>query len=140
MRGFHHGLDVVPRDFALDLFRGQEIGQEFDVALRPGDGGIIQTAHPPLPGFREIPDSGFTIFRHLSDGEFALAFINLSEAEATLRCELVDLGLPVFSGFALEAKDVFTGENLGRKADYFNQTIPGHDMRLFLCRLVKARG
>ena len=87
--------------------------------------------------WREIPDSGFTVFRHLSDGEFALAFINLSEAETTLRCELVDLGLPVSSGYALDVKDVYTGESLGKKTDYFNQVVPGHDMRLYLCRLVK---
>ena len=87
--------------------------------------------------WREIPDSSFTIFRHLSDGEFALAFINLSEAESTIRCELVDIGLPVTSGFALEAKDVFTGEKKNRCSDYFNQVVPGHDMKLYLCRLVK---
>ncbi len=87
--------------------------------------------------WREIPDASYTLFRHLSGGEFALAFINLSEAETTIHCELVDLGLPVASGFALSVKDVFTGEDLGQKSDYFNQQVPGHDMRLCLCRLVK---
>ena len=87
--------------------------------------------------WREIPDSSYTIFRHLSGGDFALAFINLSEAESTIHCELVDLGLPVSSGFALDVKDVYTGESLGMKSDYFNQVIPGHDMRLYLCRLVR---
>ena len=90
--------------------------------------------------WREIPDTSYTIFRHLSGGEFALAFINMSEAQSTIHCELVDLGLPVASGFALEVRDVFTGESLGKKADYFNQVVPGHDMRLYLCRLVKAHG
>ena len=87
--------------------------------------------------WREIPDASYTLFRHLSGGEFALAFINLSEAESTIHCELVDLGLPVASGFALSVKDVFTGEDLGQKSDYFNQQVPGHDMRLCLCRMVK---
>jgi alpha-galactosidase len=90
--------------------------------------------------WREIPDSSYTIFRHLSDGEFALAFLNLSEAKSTIHCELVDLGVPVLSGFALDVKDVFTGENLGRKSDYFNQEVPGHDMKLYLCRLVRKNG
>ena len=103
--------------------------------------GSVFTGNPdPKEGempWREIPDSSYTIFRHLSDGQFALAFINLSEAESTIHCELVDLGLPVSSGFALEVCDVYTGENLGKKADYFNQVVPGHDMRLYLCRLVK---
>ncbi|MBO4926133.1 MAG: glycoside hydrolase family 27 protein [Clostridia bacterium] len=90
--------------------------------------------------WRMIPDSSFTFFRHLSDNEFALAYVNMSEAESCIHCELVDLGLPVAGGWALEARDVFTGENLGAKFDYFNPTVPGHDMRMYLCRLVKAHG
>jgi alpha-galactosidase len=106
--------------------------------------GSVFTSNPdPKEGempWREIPDSSYTIFRHLSDGEFALAFLNLSEAKSTIHCELVDLGVPVLSGFALDVKDVFTGENLGRKSDYFNQEVPGHDMKLYLCRLVRKNG
>ena len=103
--------------------------------------GSVFTGNPePKEGempWREIPDSSYTIFRHLSDNEFALAFINFSEAEATIHCELVDLGLPVSAGFTLDVKDVFTGEHLGKKFDYFNPKISGHDMKLYLCRLVK---
>ena len=87
--------------------------------------------------WRSIPDSSYTIFRHLSDREFALAIINLSDAESTIHCELVDLGLPVASGFALDVKDVYTGEKLGLRSDYFNQKVPGHDMKLYLCRLAR---
>ena len=87
--------------------------------------------------WKQIPDSSFTIFRHLSGGEFALAFINLSEADTTIHCELVDLGLPVSSGFALDVKDVYTGEHIGPKSDFFNQQVAGHDMKLYLCRLVR---
>ena len=90
--------------------------------------------------WRMIPDSSFTFFRHLSDNEFALAYVNMSEAESCIHCELVDLGLPVAGGWALEIRDVFTGENLGAKFVYFIPTVPGYDMRLYLCRLVKAHG
>ena len=88
--------------------------------------------------WREIPDSSFTLFRHLSGGEYALAFINLSGAESKIHCELVDLGLPVAGGFGLQCRDVFTGEDCGKKTDFFNVTVPGHDMRLYLCKLVPA--
>ena len=90
--------------------------------------------------WRCIPDSSYTLFRHLSDCEFALAFVNFSDAETVIHLEMVDLGLPVSSGYSLRVKDVFTGEDLGRKADYFNPVVPGHDMRLYLCRLEKDRG
>ena len=88
--------------------------------------------------WREIKDSSFTFLRLLSDNEFALAYVNFSEAENCIHCELVDLGLPVTSGLALEVRDVFTGEVVGKKKDYFNPTVPGHDMRLYLCRIVPA--
>ena len=89
--------------------------------------------------WRQIPDSSYTLFRHLSGGEFALAYINLSDAESVIHVEMVDLGLPVSSGCSLQIRDVFTGEDLGRKADFFNPVVPGHDMKLYLCRLVKNR-
>ena len=105
--------------------------------------GSIFTGNPdPKEGempWRQIPDSSYTLFRHLSGGEFALAYINLSEAESVIHVEMVDLGLPVSSGFSLQVRDVFTGEDLGRKTDFFNPVVPGHDMKLYLCRLVKNR-
>ena len=106
--------------------------------------GSVFTSNPePKEGefpWRELPDTSFTLFRHLSGGEFALAFINLSEAEACIRCEPVDLGLPVAGGIALKMRDAFTGGDLGKKSDIISQTVPGHDMKLYLCSLVPARG
>jgi len=90
--------------------------------------------------WKEIPDSSFTLFRHLSGNEYALAFINLSGVESKIHCELVDLGLPVSGGFGLKCRDVFTGADCGTKADFFNVDVPGHDMKLFLCTLVPAHG
>ena len=105
--------------------------------------GSITTGNPdPKEGempWRIIPDSAYTLFRHLSDGEFALAYVNLSEAESTIHLEMVDLGLPVASGFCLQVHDVFTGEDLGKKSDFFNPVVPGHDMKLYLCRLVRKQ-
>ena len=102
--------------------------------------GAVTASNPnPKEGefpWRQIPDTAFTFFRHLSDGEFALAYVNFSDAEAQIHCELVDLGLPVSCGYALQLRDVYTGENLGAKTDYFNPVVPGHDMKLYLCRLV----
>ena len=104
--------------------------------------GSVFTSNPePREGefpWRELPDTSFTLFRHLSGNEYALAYINLSEAETTIQCQLVDVGLPVSSGFALDVRDVFTGESLGKKADFFNCVVPGHDMKLYLCSLVPA--
>ncbi len=104
-------------------------------------GAVFASNPDPKEGefpWRQIPDASYTLLRHLSDNEFALAFINLSEAESIIHCELVDLGLPVSSGLALEAREIFSDEPPLRKADYFNPTVAGHDLKLYLCRIVKA--
>ena len=104
----------------------------------------VTTSNPePKEGefpWREIPDSSITLFRHLSGNEYALAFVNMSEVETTIHCEFVDLGLPVSGGFGLQCRDVFTGGDCGKKADFFNVAVPGHDMKLFLCTLVPVHG
>ncbi len=106
--------------------------------------GSVTTSNPnPKEGefpWRNIPDSSFTFFRHLSDGEFALAYINFSDAKAQIHCEWADIGLPVASGYALDLKDVFTGEKIGARSDFFNPEVAGHDMKLYLGRLVRIHG
>lgn len=85
-----------------------------------------------------VPDSAFTFLRHLSGNEFVLGFFNLSEVAAAVPCEFADAGLPYPSGMGLSLRDVFTGEELGVKRDFLNPVIPGHDCRLYLCRLVRC--
>lgn len=104
-------------------------------------GPVIVINPDPKEGelpWMQVPGMAYTFLRHLSDNEFALAYINFYDKEANISCEFVDFGLPVSSGYALEMKDVFTGEELGKKTDYFNPSVPGHDMKLYLCRMVPA--
>ncbi len=102
--------------------------------------GSVTTSNPnPKENeypWRIIPDSSFTFLRHLSGGEFALAYINLSEATAHINCEFADIGLPVSGGFALDMRDVFTGETVSARTDFYSPEVPGHDLKLYLCRLV----
>ncbi len=102
--------------------------------------GSITTSNPnPKEGeypWRTIPDVSFTFLRHLSGNEFALAYINLSDAESQINCEFADIGLPAASGFALEMRDVFTGEVIGPRTDFYRPTVPAHDLKLYLCRMV----
>ena len=90
--------------------------------------------------WKNYPDTAFTFIRHLSDNEFALGFFNLSSCDASIPCEFTDAGLPYPSGMGLSLRDVFTGEELGVKRDFFNPRVPAHDCRLYLCRLVKCDG
>jgi alpha-galactosidase len=106
--------------------------------------GSVTTSNPePKEGefpWKQLPDTSYTFIRHLSDREFALAYVNFSPADATIHCEMADIGLPVSSGYALSMRDVFTGEQLSPKTDFFNPRVPAHDMKLYLCRLVPVHG
>ncbi len=102
--------------------------------------GSVTVVNPePKEGefpWQNLPDSSYTLLRHLSGNEFALAFVNFSEKAAEIHLEMADIGLPVSSGFGLEMKDVFSGEAFSRITDCFNPRVPGHDLKLYLCRMV----
>ena len=55
-----------------------------------------------------------------------------------MNCIFADVGLPYASGYGFDMTDVFTGEHIGIKRDYHVISVPGHDCRLFCCRLVKC--
>ena len=75
----------------------------------------------------------------LSDNQFIVAYYNLFDEEQEMIFPLADAGIPYSSGFGLEMTDVFTGELTENVQDYQRVTVPGHDCRLYLCRLVKCR-
>ncbi len=87
---------------------------------------------------RMVKDKLLTFIKHLSDQEFAIAYYNLHEEEQTMNCIFADVGLPYASGYGFNMTDVFTGENIGIKRDYHIVSVPGHDCRLFRCRLVNC--
>ena len=97
----------------------------------------------PDPKDGEFPwiheeDTAWTLFKHLSGGEFVIGYFNLSKHEAEINCNFADCGVPYPSGYGFEMKDVFTGETIGVKRDYYNPVVPARDCKLFRCRLVKC--
>lgn len=88
--------------------------------------------------WKHLPETSLTLLKHLSGGEFVLGYYNLSPAESAIPCIFADCGLPYTSGYGFEMTDIFTGECIGVKRDYYNPVIPAHDCRLFRCKLVKC--
>lgn len=86
---------------------------------------------------RMVKDKLLTFIKHLSNQEFAIAYYNLHEEEQEMHCIFADVGLPYASGYGFDMTDIFTGEHIGVKRDYHVISVPGHDCRLFRCRLVK---
>lgn len=83
-----------------------------------------------------VPDKLLTFIKHLSNNEFVIAYYNLSEQEQNVNCIFADAGVPYTSGYGFSMKDVFTGEELGVKRDYYIASVPGHDCKLYKCKLV----
>ncbi len=86
---------------------------------------------------RMVKDKLLTFIKHLSNQEFAIAYYNLHEEEQEMHCIFADVGLPYASGYGFDMTDIFTGKHIGIKRDYHVISVPGHDCRLFRCRLVK---
>ena len=106
-------------------------------------GGVTVANPEPAEGeypWKNLPDCAYVLLRHLSDNEFALVYLNLGPQKAEIRSEFADLGLPATCGVALRLTDVFTGEDVGVKKDFFNPLVEGHDCKLYLGKLASARG
>lgn len=89
---------------------------------------------------RKIEGQLLTFLKILSGNEFVLAYYNLCEIQQEMLCTFADIGIPYHSGIGLHLKDVLTGEDLGVVRDYQRVTVPGHDCRLYRCRMVNANG
>lgn len=87
--------------------------------------------------WREYPDCGFTLFKHLSGDQFAIGYFNFAPRQGEVPFTFADVGLPYGSDVKLEVTDAITGENLGLHRDYLNLQIPAHDCRIFLARMVE---
>ena len=84
------------------------------------------------------PDCGLTLFRHLSDGEFAIGYFNFAPQSGEVPFIFADAGLPYGSGVGLRLTDAFTGEELGVRRDYYNLDLEAHSCRVLLAKLVRA--
>jgi len=101
-------------------------------------GRVIVTGPDVEGGWKEYPDTGLTLFKHLSDHEFAVGYFNFCPGPGEVPFIFADAGLPATSGFALRFTDVISGEDLGVKRDYLNLMIPSHGCRVLKCSIVKA--
>lgn len=88
---------------------------------------------------RMVKDKLYTFIKHLADREFVIAYYNLFEEEREISCIFADAGVPYVSGYGFRMQDVFSGEDLGVKRDYHIVSVPGHDCKLYRCRLERVQ-
>ena len=106
------------------VFRGRVINNDYDPETNSW--------------WRDYPDAGLTLFKHLSDHEFAVGYFNFAPASGELPFIFADAGLPYGSGYALHFTDAITGEDLGAHKDYFHMKVESHSCRVLLAKLVRA--
>ena len=100
--------------------------------------GRVICSGPDIPGgWEEHHVCGLTLFKHLSDHEFAIGYFNFAPGPGEVPFTFADAGLPYQSSVGLQLTDAVTGEDLGIHRDYYNLMIPSHDCRVLLGKLVR---
>lgn len=85
---------------------------------------------------RCIKDQLYIFLKILSENTFVVAYYNLFEQEQEMLFIFADAGIPYSSGYGFAMEDVFSGASLGIVRDYQRVSVPGHDCKLYLCKLV----
>ena len=80
--------------------------------------------------------NGLCWFRHLSDNEYALMFVNYGDKNAEITLDLDKIGLWDGCGHGLKIKDVFTGrsETVARTK---TKRVDAHDCAVYICKTVE---
>ncbi len=95
-----------------------------------------EEGRPPFCCFKEHGGMSRIFVKVLSDNEFALLFLNLSDNRARSFLILEDMGIPVASGKGLQITDAFTGEDAGVIREYKEQWLEPHDCAVYLAKIV----
>ena len=86
---------------------------------------------PPIVSYMHTPDC-VSMFKHMSNRQFALGFFNLSDGNGRADLRPWEIGFPTTAGFGLKLKEIFTGEVIDYVDDYIGFSLPAHDCKIFL--------
>ena len=93
-------------------------------------------ARPPMAARHPWNEKLIAMFKHLSDGRYALAFFNMDETDAEIPATFANFGLPAHAGYDLRAHDVFGREEDCTYREYMRVKVPAHDCRVYIMELV----
>lgn len=94
-------------------------------------------ARPPVWQSHCWDENMLCAFKHLANGEYAMAFYNFTPADKSIGAMFELFGIPSNSGLKVSMTEILTGEYIGEFRDYVSIPVPSHDVRLFKVRLVK---
>lgn len=128
--------------FSVPLMLGCDVREINDVSLKlvtnPGLLRINQDeeGRPPFCVFNADNGLRSVFVKVLSNNEFAIMLLNLTDQDRDVYMILEDMGIPVASGRGLEMKEVLTGEETGLVKEYFQRHIPAHDCSVYIAKIV----
>lgn len=79
------------------------------------------------------------LFKHLSNGEYALSVSNFTESDVHANVILPEIGFPADGQWVLRLHDIDTGEEIGDIAEGFNINVDPWATRIFKGKVVKVR-
>jgi len=79
----------------------------------------------------------YVFVKLLSNNEFAVLFVNMSDEKMDIGLCFEDIGIPASSGYGLDLTDVFTDEAIGVKKDYWYMDLEPHQCQMYIGRLSK---
>lgn len=74
----------------------------------------------------------------LSNGDYALVLVNYGEHRLRAHIQFWDIGLPTTAGYGLQMHDLWTGENLGVKTEFYKTVLEPHCCQVLRAKLVKT--
>lgn len=76
------------------------------------------------------------MFKHLSDGTYAIGMFNAYDKDMDIMLPYFEIGLDPMCGYGFELTDAFTGENIGVCKDCIDVKVAAGDCRVFKAKLV----
>ena len=120
------GSDLSKMDeFNLELLKNKEL-----IAINQDE-----EARPPMMvrgGDRPV------FFKHLENGEYAIAYFNFTDRDGYNEIEFYDIGLTVAAGYGFKLREIISGEEVeGVVTEHFGCHVPAHDCKIFRGTLVQ---
>ncbi len=96
-------------------------------------------ARPPflLPEHPDYHERRPVFLKHLSNGEYIVAFFNFSEREYYTPLDLYDIGISATAGYGFEGYEIFTGAKPEIKGNAVFARVAPHDCQIYRMKLVK---
>lgn len=93
-------------------------------------------ARPPMATRHPWNEKLVAMFKHLSDGRYAMAFFNMDEKDGEIPATFANFGLPANAGYDMRTHDVFGMEEDCIYREYMRVNVPAHDCRVYIMELV----